>query len=159
MITDNRFAFQKLDCYGAAREFAKGVHEAGIRDAELRDQATRAAKSAFLGLCEGLPNEQAGLRRRYFTQANNSLHEAVGVVDLASAIGAVSPEAAEELQALAWRLKRMLRALTVWMKRPRPTDLVRSAASKRVSSTRAKRWGREGRGLYEIGISTTRIRG
>jgi four helix bundle protein len=112
MANDNRFAFQKLDCYRVAREFAKGVHEAGIRDAELRDQATRAAKSAFLGLCEGLPNELPGLRRRYFTQANNSLHEAVGAIDLAAAIGAVGLEVAGELQGLALRLKRMLRGLT-----------------------------------------------
>ena len=111
MTNDNRFAFQKMDCYEVARAFAKGVHEAGIRDAELRDQATRAAKSAFLGLCEGLPNEQAGLRRRYFTQSNNSLHEAVGALDLAAAIGAVSGDVAQELQALALRLKHMLRRL------------------------------------------------
>jgi four helix bundle protein len=112
MANDNRFAFQKLDCYEVARKFAKGVHQAGIRDAELRDQATRAAKSAFLGLCEGLPNESPGLRRRYFTQANNSLHEAVGAIDLAAAIGAIAPEVADGLQALGFRLKRMLRGLT-----------------------------------------------
>jgi four helix bundle protein len=111
MANDNRFAFQKLDCYRVAREFAKGVHEAGIRDTELRDQATRAAKSAFLGLCEGLPNEQPGLRRRYFTQANNSLHEAVGAIDLATAIGALGGEVAQALQSLALRLKHMLRRL------------------------------------------------
>ena len=111
MANDNRFAFQKLDCYGVAREFAKGGHEAGIRDAELRDQATRAAKSAFLGLCEGLPNESVGLRRRYFTQANNSLHESVGALDLAAAIGAMGGEVAQELQVLALRLKHMLRRL------------------------------------------------
>jgi four helix bundle protein len=91
-----------------AREFAKGVHEARIGDAELRDQATRAAKSAFLGLCEGLPNEMSGLRTRYFTQANNSLHEVVGALDLAAAIGAVGSDVAEELQALGLRLKHML---------------------------------------------------
>jgi four helix bundle protein len=111
MANDNRFAFQKMDCYRVAREFAKGVHEARIRDVELRDQATRAAKSAFLGLCEGLPNELAGLRRRYFTQANNSLHEAVGAIDLAVAIGAVGSDSTERLQALALRLRHMLRAL------------------------------------------------
>ncbi len=112
MANDNRFAFQKMDCYRVALQFAKGVHEARIADAELRDQATRAAKSAFLGLCEGLPNELPGLRRRYFTQANNSLHEAVGAIDLAAAIGAVGSEVSEELQILALRLKRMLRGLT-----------------------------------------------
>ena len=112
MANDNRFAFQRLDCYRVAREFARGVHEAKIRDAELRDQATRAAKSAFLGLCEGLPNEQPGLRRRYFTQANNSLHEAVGAIDLAAAIGALEEDdVGEVLQALALRLKHMLRRL------------------------------------------------
>jgi four helix bundle protein len=111
MPSDDRFAFQKMDCYRVAREFAIGVHDAAIRDAELRDQATRAAKSAFLGLCEGLPNELPGLRRRYFTQANNSLHEAVGAIDLASAIGAVDLASAEDLQSLGLRLKRMLRAL------------------------------------------------
>jgi four helix bundle protein len=111
MANDNRFAFQKMDCYRVALQFAKGVHEAKIADSELRDQATRAAKSAFLGLCEGLPNELPGLRRRYFTQANNSLHEAVGAIDLAAAIGAVGSDASEELHALALRLKRMLRRL------------------------------------------------
>jgi hypothetical protein len=62
-------------------------------------------------VCEGLPNELPGLRRRYFTQANNSLHEAVGAVDLAVAIGAMDGDAAGTVQALALRLKRMLRAL------------------------------------------------
>ncbi len=111
MANDNRFAFQRLDGYVVALAFAKGVQEARISDSELRDQATRAAKSAFLGLCEGLPNELPGLRRRYFTQANNSLHEAVGALDLAAAIGAVPGEVAERLQGLALRLKRMLRGL------------------------------------------------
>ena len=112
MASDNRFAFQRLDCYGVAREFAKGVHEARIRDAELRDQATRAAKSAFLGLCEGLPNELPGLRRRYFTQANSSVHEAVGAIDLAAVIGVMDQSAADRLQELGFRLKLMLRRLT-----------------------------------------------
>ena len=67
--------FQTLDVYKAAKELARCVHEAGIRDAELRDQATRASKSTFLGLCEGLPSDSAGVRRRHFEIANNSLHE------------------------------------------------------------------------------------
>ena len=106
------FAFQELDVYKVARDIAVRVHEARISDAELRDQATRAAKSAFLGLCEGLPNEMPGLRRRYFTQSRNSLCELVGAVDLSSAIGAMGAADAEAVQALALRLKRMLRALT-----------------------------------------------
>jgi len=46
----SRFPFQSLDVYRAARELAAAVHGLDIRDAELRDQATRAAKSAFLNL-------------------------------------------------------------------------------------------------------------
>jgi len=110
-MQNRQLRFQRLDVYKVALEFARLVHEAGIRDAELRDQATRAAKSAFLQLCEGLPNDGPGLRRKYFVEANNSLHEAVGALDLAAAIGAVGRERVEPLQELAWRLKRMLRGL------------------------------------------------
>ncbi len=111
MEIDNRFEMQKLDVYTVARELARRVHEAKLQDPELRDQATRAAKSAFLNLAEALPHDQPGLRRRHFTIANGSLHEAVAAVDLALALGAVSPEDAQAIQALALRLKRMLRAL------------------------------------------------
>jgi four helix bundle protein len=111
MNDDKQFPFQRLDCYRVAREIAVRVHSARIRDAELRDQATRAAKSAFLQLCEGLPNDGAGMRRKYFTEANNSLHETVGAIDLAAAIGALSSEEANALLELGVRLKRMLRRL------------------------------------------------
>ena len=103
--------FQKLDAYVVAKQLAKRTHEGKIRDCELRDQATRAAKSAFLGLCEGLPSDASGIRRRHFDIANNSLHELIGAVDLADAIGAVDADVAAELMSLAARLKRMLRAL------------------------------------------------
>jgi four helix bundle protein len=105
------FRFQRLDVYKVAREIAVRVHEARISDAELRDQATRAAKSAFLGLCEGLPNEMPGMRRRYFTQSRNSVCELAGAIDLSAAIGAMDAVAASEVLALALRLKRMLHAL------------------------------------------------
>jgi four helix bundle protein len=113
MENDNRFRMQKLDVYQVALQLARRVHEAKLRDPELADQATRASKSAFLNLSEGLPHEQPGLRRRYFTAANGSVHETVGAVDLALAIGAVNAEDAEAIQALALRFKRMLRALLI----------------------------------------------
>ena len=37
--------FQRLDVHRVARELVRLVHEAKITDAELRDQATRAAKA------------------------------------------------------------------------------------------------------------------
>jgi four helix bundle protein len=110
MENDEGFKFQKLDVYKVAKEVAVRVHEARIADPELRDQATRAAKSAFLGLCEGLPNEMPGLRRRYFTQSRNSVCELAGAIDLSAAIGAMDRSQAEGVLALALRLKKMLRA-------------------------------------------------
>jgi four helix bundle protein len=102
---------QKLDVYRVARELARRVHAAKIRDRELRDQATRASKSCFLCLCEGLPNEGAALRHKYFVESRNSLAETVGAVDLAAAIGVVRQDDADAEQGLAARLRRMLSAL------------------------------------------------
>ena len=103
--------FQTLDAYLVAKELARIVHAAQISDAELRDQATRASKSTFLCLCEGLPNEGVALRRKYFTEANNSLHETLGAMDLAATIGAARIQDATIVQNLGIRLKQMLRAL------------------------------------------------
>src|ERR1700733_14220711 len=99
----NRLRFQMLDCYQVARDVAKLVHLAKIRDNELRDQATRASKSCFLQLCEGLPNESAAMRRKYFVGAHASLHETVGAIDLAATLGMMSDEDAETIQSLAVR--------------------------------------------------------
>jgi len=111
-MNHEQLPFQRLDSYQVAHELAQRVHQCKIRDAELRDQATRATKSAFLGPCEGLPSDAAGIRRRHFDIANNSLHEAIGAIDLAAAIGALDESIAGELLTLAVRLKRMLRGLT-----------------------------------------------
>ena len=111
MNNEKLFPFQTLDAYRVARELARRVHAAKIRDRELRDQATRAAKSCFLCLCEGLPNEGAAMRHKYFVEARNSLAETVGALDLASAIGVVRQEDAAAVQDLGSRLRRMLTAL------------------------------------------------
>lgn len=58
-VSLHTFPFMKLDVYSVAKELAVRVQGACIRDAELRDQATRATKSAFLNLSEGLPSDSA----------------------------------------------------------------------------------------------------
>ena len=107
----NRFPFQFLDAYRLARGLAARVHAASIRDAELRDQATRAAKSAFLNLSEGLPSDRPAVRLKFFDQADGSLHEVVAAVDLASAIGVVGASLSAEIHAEALRLRAVLRGL------------------------------------------------
>jgi len=109
--TSTAFPFQSLDCYRCARELAIRVHGARISDPELRDQATRAAKSAFLNLSEGLPDDRVAMRRKYFLASDGSLHEVVGAIDLAGAIGALGSDDAADIQALAVRLRAMIRGL------------------------------------------------
>jgi four helix bundle protein len=111
MSSDHRLPFQCLEVYIAARAFAQAVHAAAIRDPELRDQATRASKSTFCNLCEGLPSRSVAMRRKHFAIADGSLHEAIGAVDLAAAIGAVDPEHAEAVQTHGERTLRLLRGL------------------------------------------------
>ena len=106
-----QFSFQRLDVYVAARDLAALVHRSPIQDSELRDQATRAAKSVFLALAEGLPHDAPGQRRRYFSTAHASLCELVAALDLAAAIGVIAPARASSALELAVRVKRMLFAL------------------------------------------------
>ena len=100
--------FQQLDIYRLARELAIAVPEAEIRHTELRDQAGRASISAFLTLSEGLPNDGPGMRPKYFTESNNSLHETLAAIDLAAGIGAMDAAAASRIQHLGLRFKQML---------------------------------------------------
>src|SRR6202171_2031049 len=100
-MNNDLLAFQQLDVYQAAKELSKRGHQGRIRDAELRDQAPRASKSTFLGLCEGLPSDAPGIRRRHFDIANNSLHEVVGAVDLADAIGGLASHIVRAMVAVA----------------------------------------------------------
>jgi four helix bundle protein len=116
MASDHRFPFQRLDVYQVAFTLSRRVSEARVRDAELRDQVTRAVKSTFLNLCEGLPEDRPKVRAKYFRDADNSLHETVGAIDLAQALGAIDAHAATEIQALALRVRNMIRALRA----PRP---------------------------------------
>lgn len=74
----------------------------------MRVQATRAAKSVFRGLCEGLPNRGTAMRRKYFVQASNSLCETLGALDLAAVIGALGAEKQEEMQQLGVKVHQMI---------------------------------------------------
>ena len=105
------FNFQSLDIYRVAKETAVLVQGSRIRDAELRDQATRAAKSCFLNLSEGLPSDLAGVRRRHFAIANGSLGELSAALDLAAALGAIDEVAARTIDSACERFAMMLRKL------------------------------------------------
>ena len=107
----NAHYFQKLDVYVVAKELAVQVHRAKLRDAELRDQALRASKSAFLQLSEGLPNYGVAMRRKYFVCAGNSACEVAAALDLAIELDAVDGEVGREAIATAVRLTALLSGL------------------------------------------------
>jgi four helix bundle protein len=109
--TPDLFSFQKLNVYRSAKELVVFVCKGEIRDAELRDQATRAAKSVLLRLAEGLPLESVGMRQKYFREAYGSLHELVAAVDVAGALGVLDKETVREALEIALSVKRMLRGL------------------------------------------------
>jgi four helix bundle protein len=105
------FPFMGLDVYRVAREVAVRVEAAKIGDRELRDQATRAAKSVLLRLSEGLPHRGQGMRRKYFAEAQGSLHELVAAMDVASAMGLVDAGVAHEVIVLGARVRKMISRL------------------------------------------------
>ena len=57
------------------------------------------------------PRRCIAMRRKYFTESRNSLHEVVGAIDLAAAIGAIDEGSSNAILALAARLRPMLGAL------------------------------------------------
>ncbi|MEO7113418.1 MAG: four helix bundle protein [Polyangiaceae bacterium] len=105
------FHFQFLEVYVAAKELAVLVQAARISDTELRDQATRAAKSCFLNLSEGLPSRQAGIRRRHFACAIGSLAEVCAALDLANALGCLEPNFAAPTSELISKIARLMNGL------------------------------------------------
>jgi four helix bundle protein len=109
--TTDLFPFQRLNVYRAAHRLVVVVQKGGIRDNELRDQATRAAKSVLLRLAEGLPHDGPGMRQKFFREANGSLHELVAAIDVASALDVLDANTVREAMGLAHDVKRMLRGL------------------------------------------------
>jgi four helix bundle protein len=111
MKDEHHLPYQRLDAYLVAKDIARRVSAAKISDRELREQATASAKSTFLRLCEGLPNHGVAMRNKYFVESDNSLHETLGAVDLAAAMGVMRDADAAVIQQLGVRLRAMLRGL------------------------------------------------
>ena len=101
MNDDILFPHQRLDVYVACKELAVMVRAVGIRDANLRDQAVRAADSVFLQLSEGLPSYRPKMRLVFFERARDSLFELVAALHLACEIGAIEASAWSEMQSRA----------------------------------------------------------
>ena len=101
------FPHEKLDCYRVAKEVAEWVADATFRrgDADLRNQAVRAARSVVLNIAEG-SGKTGKSRRHHYTLALGEAGEAC------SAIGMAGLDGAAEQQRKLRRVGLMLRAMT-----------------------------------------------
>ena len=112
MTDQNRsLPHHKLIAYAVAVDLLRAVHGARIRDAGLRDQAMRAAKSAGLNIAEGAGRASKPDKARAYAIARGEAGEAAAAVELAACIGAASKETADRCRALASRLVALLTGL------------------------------------------------
>ncbi len=78
---------QKLLAYEVAVKLLESVRAAGIRDAHLRDQAMRAAKSCVLNTAEAAGRVTRADKARAITIARGEACEAAAAVEVAVAAG------------------------------------------------------------------------
>ena len=110
-MTDTPLPHHKLKAYGVAVELLAAVRASAVKDAGLRDQALRAAKSACLNCAEGAARVTRGDKARSFGIARAEGAEAAAAVEIASLSGDASAEAATKVRLLASRLYAMLTPL------------------------------------------------
>ena len=102
---------QKLMAFGVAKEMLLAVKSANIREAGLRDQAMRAAKSACLNCAEGAGRFTRADKARAFAIARGETVEAAAAVEIAAACGSASEGDSQRVAVLADRLVGMLTRL------------------------------------------------
>ncbi|MGH7280373.1 MAG: four helix bundle protein [Polyangiaceae bacterium] len=105
-MTDERIELphHRLDAYRLALEVLRIVRAAEIRDAKLRDQAMRAAKSAALNVAEANGRTSPADRARVFAIARGEAMEAAAALEIATLAGDAHPESYEACLPLAHRL-------------------------------------------------------
>jgi four helix bundle protein len=107
----SRLPHHKLLAYGVAVELLLAVKAANVRDTKLRDEATRAAKSACLNTAEGAGRVTRADKARAFAIARGETVEAVAAVEIAAISGDADPVAAERCVVIADRLVALLTGL------------------------------------------------
>ena len=101
----------KLIAYAVAKELLVAVLGARVRDAKLRDEATRSAKSACLNCAEGAGRVTRADKARAFTIARAEAGEAAAAVEIAAMSGDATEADAERVAIIADRLVAMLTRL------------------------------------------------
>ena len=101
----------KLIAFSVAKELLLSVLRCSIRDAKLRDEAVRSAKSACLNCAEGAGRVTRADKARSFAIARAEAVEAVAAVEIAELCGDAPAERAHEVARVASRLVALLTGL------------------------------------------------
>jgi len=101
----------RLVAYAVARELLLAVRAANIRDAKLRDEALRSAKSACLNTAEGAGRVSRPDKAPSFTIARAEACEAAAAVEIAWLCGHATAASAAEVGRLAGRVVALLTGL------------------------------------------------
>jgi four helix bundle protein len=102
---------EQLYAYQTACDLLVAVVRAQIRDAGLRDQALRAAKSACLNIAEANGRVSIADRKRVFAIVRGEASEAAAAVHIASLAGECAPEHAETARRAGARTVALLSGL------------------------------------------------
>jgi four helix bundle protein len=113
-MNDSAFAalpHHKLVAFEVARELLLAVRACHIRDATLRDQASRSSKSACLNTAEGAGRVSRADKARVFGIARAEAVEAAAAVEIALLCGDCAEAQAVEVARVANRLVALLTGL------------------------------------------------
>lgn len=104
----SRLPHHKLIAYGVACELLLVIKAASIKDATLRDQALRAAKSACTNTAEGSGRVTRPDKRRALAIARGEAVEAVAALGIAELTGDAIPGSTAKAIPIAERLVALL---------------------------------------------------
>src|SRR5262245_30773507 len=110
-ISHVQLPHHRLIAFGVAKELLLAITQANITDAELRDQATRSAKSAALNCAEAANRSFPKDKARVFAIARGEAGEAAAAVEIAVTLGAAAEASMHKVNTIAQRLIAMLTRL------------------------------------------------
>ncbi len=111
MSQEIQLPHHKLIAYEVAKELLVAVRQCHVRDAGLRDQAMRSAKSACLNAAEGAGRVTRADKARVFAIARAEAGEAAAAIEIACLSGDANEADLARVVSIANRLIAMLTKL------------------------------------------------
>jgi four helix bundle protein len=118
--TPPQLPHHRLVAYQVAVELLLIIKVANIRDAKLRDEALRAAKSTVLNIAEGAGRFTRPDKNRAFTIARGEGLEAFAALETAALVGDAEREDVARCLPVAQRLYALLTGLITYLPAPAP---------------------------------------